>query len=263
MSETNRHRSTTPPVRAGVTLAAAVLAVLVALASAGCGGAPDDPGDAVAPSPTATGAGGLGPGGPGNAGDEAAGQQQPSGPAFPDTPRAYAEAIIEAWSGSDLDRLADLTTALVHEQIVQIPGPPSPDWTFIECDTGHYCSFYNSDGDFLILLIPAASVGSANAAAQVSYNVITYPNDDIDYVREFVEAWQNGNLGRMHLLAWPEAVAALQQITPGQVTSYGRVGGGAGLSVVMVTGVGFEFEVQVRTMFLGHPDAIASVASEI
>jgi hypothetical protein len=258
MSDTNSSRTTTYPVRVRTTLVATALAALVALTSAGCGGAPESAGDPVAPSPTTTttsggGNAGLGPG---------ASQDAEVGLEFPDTPRAYAEAVIDAWRGSDLDRLAELTTALVQDQLVQIP-PPAPDWTFVTCDTGHYCSFYNSDGDFLLLLVPAASLGAAHGAAQVSYNITTYPHDDIDYVRAFVEAWQNGNVGRMQLLAWPEAVEAIQQLTPGQVTSYGRVGGGGGLSVVMVTGVGFEFEVQVRTMFLGQADAIASVASEI
>jgi hypothetical protein len=250
-----------PQSRAGAAhFSVAVGAVLLAaaLAGSGCARSADDTGagDGVtglgsAPTPAATAAGGE------------AGQPPAPANTYPDTPRAYAEALIAAWTGPDLDRLADLSTAQVHDQLIQIPGPPSPDWTFITCDTGHYCSFYNGDGDFLVLLVPAASVGQANAAAQVAYNVVSYPDDDIDYTRELVEAWRNGNLGRMQLLALPEAVDVLKEINPGEVFGYGHVGGGAGLSIVMVSGVGFEFEVHVRTMFLGQPQAVGLVIREV
>jgi hypothetical protein len=254
MPLTHRPRPTAPVRR--TALVAALCGLLAMTAAAGCGRGDDQP--------DPSGGGGLG-GAPTTAPTTGAPAPPPPPPppAFPGTAREYAEAVIGAWTGGDLGRLGDLTNDEVHDQLLQIPGPPAGDWTFIECDTGHYCSFYNGDGDFLILLIPAASVGGADAAVQVSYNATTYPDDDIEYTRQLVEAWRNGNLGRMQLLAVPEAVTVLTQITPGQVSAYGRVGGGGGLSIVMVSGVGFEFEAHVRTMFLGEPQAVGLVIREV
>lgn len=251
---------------AGRTLTAALLAATLmatacergddTLAGDPVAGLAANPDATATPDPTEAG---------GESGGATGGDAGDSGGAtgYPDTPRAYAEAVMAAWTGGDLTRLGELTTAQVHDQLIQIPGPPSPDWTFIECDTGHYCSFYNGDGDFLILLIPAASIGDPHAAAQVSYNVTSYPDDAVDYTREFIGAWQNGNLARMHQLAAPEAVEVFQQITPGEVTSYGAFGIAPALVGVMVTGVGFEAEVHIGTHFLGGPDAILLAIREI
>ncbi len=259
---------------AGRALAAAILAVV--LVSTACERGPDDAAPSAAPvaglgaNPDATAspapaAPGGGAGSATGSADEAAGTG--SGDAadtgYPDTAQAYAEAVVAAWTDGDLARLGELTVAQVHEQLIQIPGPPSPDWTFIECDTGHYCSFYNGDGDFLILLIPAASVGDPHATAQVSYNITFYPDDAIDYAREFIKAWQNGNVARMHLLAAPEAVEVFAEITPAAVTSYGSFGIAPALVGVMVTGVGFEAEVHIGTHFLGGPGAILLAIREI
>jgi hypothetical protein len=243
------------PVAAGrrTALAAVVCVLLAVTAAAGCGRRGGDD------QPVTGGNSGLGAG-PTSSLSPA---PPPPPPTFPSTSREYGEAVVGAWTGGDQGRLGELTTPEVNDQLLQIPGPPSPDWTYLGCDTGHYCSFSNGDGDLLILLIPAASVGQANATAQVSYNATSYPDDDLDYVREFVGAWQNDNLTRMQKLALPEAIEVFQQVGSGEVFGYGRVGGGAGLSIVLVSGVGFEVEVHVRTMFLGHPHAIALAFREV
>jgi predicted lipid-binding transport protein (Tim44 family) len=255
-------RTPTAGHRTGIRRTAALAAVLLAgvLAASGCGPTDDDPpagqsagGLGTAPTPATTAAG------PGDQGQPAA----PPPATYPDTARAYAEAIVSAWVTPDVHRLADLTNAQVNDQLLQIPGPPSPDWTFIECDLGHYCSFYNSNGDLLNLLIPAASVGTAQAAAQVSYNETTYPTDAVDYVREFVGAWQNGNVARMHKLALPEVVEVFDGITPAAVSAYGSFHIAPSLLGVMISGVGYEVEVHVRMMFLGAPQAIAVAIREI
>lgn len=259
---------------AGRVLAAAMLAVV--LVSTACERGPGDAEPSAAPvsglgaNPDATASpgaaapdGGAGSGA-GSAGETAGtGSGDASGPSYPDSPQAYAEAVVSAWTDGDLARLAELTKAQVHEQLIQIPGPPAPDWTFIECDTGHYCSFYNGDGDLLILLIPAASVGGPHATAQASYNVTSYPDDPVEYTQEFIGAWHNGNVARMHLLAAPDAVEVFAEITPAQVTSYGSFGIAPALVGVMVTGVGFEAEVHIGTHFLGGPDAILLAIREI
>jgi hypothetical protein len=259
---------------AGRVLAAAMLGIV--LVSTACERGPADaepsaapvsglganPDATASPAPAASGGGaGSGAGATGEAPGTSSGDA--GGPSYPDSPQAYAEAVVSAWTDGDLARLGELTIAQVHEQLIQIPGPPSPDWTFIECDTGHYCSFYNGDGDFLILLIPAASIGEPHAAAKVSYNITSYPDDVVDYTREFIGAWQNGNVARMHLLAAPEAVEVFAEITPGEVTSYGAFGIAPALVGVMVTGVGFEAEVHIGTHFLGGPNAILLAIREI
>jgi hypothetical protein len=248
--------------RTGLRRTAALAAILLAgmIAASGCGPTDDDP-------PPGQPAGGLGaapaPTTVASPGDQGGQPAAPPPPSYPDTARAYAEAIVDAWVTPDLSRLADLTNAQVNDQLLQIPGPPSPDWTFIVCDQGHYCSFYNGNGDLLTLLIPAASVGAAQAAAQVSYNETTYPTDAVDYVREFVGAWQNGNVARMHKLALPEVVEVFDGITPAAVSAYGSFHVAHSLLGVMITGVGYEVEVHVRMMFLGHPQAIAVAIREI
>jgi hypothetical protein len=250
-----RHR---PVVRVRTTLVVTLLGAV--LLGAGCNGAGDDPsptdpqaGLGAAPAPTASDGGEAA----GNGG-EAAGTT-----GYPETARAYAEAVVDAWTAGDLARLAELTTAGVHDQLIQIPGPPPPDWTWIACDEVAYCSFYNSDGDHLTMQVPVVGLGAPHAVDQVGFTTTTYPDDHVDYVREFVTAWQSGNTVRMHQLALPEVVEVFEDITPGEVSSYGSFHIAPALVGVMITGVGFEVEVHVRTMYLGHPEAIAVAIREI
>lgn len=266
------------PTRARTTtgrraaLATAALAVLGTVAAAGCGGPDDQPDPGVSPQPSASPghAGALGAG-PGPVPDDGAqGQGQPSGqggtqaqdPGYPDTTPAYAEAVLAAWHGADIDRLGQLTTELVHDQIVQIPGPPASDWTRIQCDGGD-CLFYNGDGDYLVLHIQLGKLGQAHATSHVSFDAVSYPQHHLDYLKEFVKAWQVGNLARMHALALPEVVEVYQQRTPGQVTNYGQAGGGGGLSIVVVTTVGAEIETHIATTLLGGPQAIRKAVPEL
>jgi hypothetical protein len=146
---------------------------------------------------------------------------------------------------------------------VQIPGPPPADWTWIQCDNIAYCTFYNSAGDYLALQVPVAGLGGPHNAVQLSLTSTTYPDDHIEYVQEFTAAWLNGNVARMHQLAVPAAVEVYLQRSPGPVSNYGLAGGGGGLSIIVVTGVGFEIETHVGTTLLGGPQAIRQAIPEI
>lgn len=245
----------------------AVVLLLAALIGAGCDRGSDDPASAepqggglgAAPAPTASDGGD-----PDGGGEAAGGTGEAAGTTgYPDTARAYAEAVVDAWTAGDLTRLAELTTAGVHDQLIQIPGPPQPDWTWITCDEVAYCGFYNSDGDHLTMHVPVVGLGTPHAVDQVGFTSTTYPDDHVDYVREFVTAWQSGNTARMHQLALPEVVEVFEDITPGEVSAYGSFHIAPALVGVMITGVGFEVEVHVRAMYLGHPEAIAVAIREI
>lgn len=257
MPDFDRSRSTTTPARA--TLATATLAVLVVLAGAGCDhSTPESPagqaGLGAGPTPAATG--GPSPAAP-------APGPSPDGSGYPDTPREYAEAVITAWHAPDPDRLAELTTAGVHDQIISIPGPPPADWTWIQCDNVAYCTFYNDAGDYLALQIPVASLGSPHAAVQVVFTQTTYPHDHLDYLKEFTAAWLAGNVARMHQLARPDVVGVYLERDPAPVANYALAGGGGGLSIIVVTGPGFEIETHIGTTLLGGPQAIIHAVPEI
>lgn len=236
----------------------AVVLLVAALMGAGCDRDTDDPASAdpqtglgATPAPTASG--GEAAGGTGEAGGTSG---------YPDTARAYAEAVVDAWAAADLERLAELATAQVHDQIIQIPGPPPHDWTFIRCEDDAYCGFYNSDGDQFIMHVQPPALGEPHAVDRVQFTVTTYPDDHLDYLAEFVTAWQSGNTARMHQLARPEVVEVYQQRQPGPVTDYGAAGGGGGLAIVVVTGVGFEIETHIGTTLLGGPQALIQAVPE-
>jgi len=273
MPDTTRFRPTPTTVRAAIPLGAATLALLAVVATAGCQRPEQDlstggvAGLGSGPTPTASADPGSGTGSGTGSGDSEAGGGRaappPGGPEFPDTPKGYAEAVLAAWDAPDLDRLAELTTPIVFDQIIQIPGPPPADWTWIQCDNIAHCTFYNSAGDHLALRIPVAALGGPDGAVQIAFTQTTYPDDHLEYLKEFTAAWLNGNLARMHQLARPEVVGAYLMFNPGPVANYGLAGGGGGLSIVVVTGVGFEIETHIGTTLLGGPQAIVGAVPEI
>ena len=113
----------------------ALLACLVtaALALTGCGldvQGPDP--STVVPTPTADGVGH--PGADHGAGATTTTVAPPPAPTYPTTARAYAEAVLAAWKQHLINKIGDLTTALVQDQIISIPGPPNQNWTYQRCD---------------------------------------------------------------------------------------------------------------------------------
>lgn len=143
---------------------------------------------------------------------------------FPDTPQEYAEVTVGAWAAPDLIRLAELATPEVHTEIVEMPGPPNLSWTFVACaedePTGRSdCSFYNVDGDYLVLTIEHELLGEERAATGVEFEAISYPDDEVVYVETFVTAWQTGNQARMRALAVADAVEAYAELPPADPTT--------------------------------------------
>ena len=100
---------------------------------------------------------------------------KPSSPApvsYPATAKAYAEAVIAAWKAKNMSKLADLATPLVSEQLMEIPGPPNMNWSFIMCDGvagSRYCQFSNADGHKVTLRLNGVLIGQAHAVVDVTY----------------------------------------------------------------------------------------------
>lgn len=90
-------------------------------------------------------------------------------PVYPNDHETYAKVAIAAWKAHKLDRLGDLTTAQVHEQIIEIPAP-NMNWTFDMCDGvagAQYCSFNNNDGNKITLKVTSQYLSQAHAITQV------------------------------------------------------------------------------------------------
>ena len=86
---------------------------------------------------------------------------------YPSSARAYAEAILAAWSAKKLDRLGLLTSAEVQEQLIEIPGPIDTHWHYSRCDGAagsSYCVFFNNPGDMITLRVANAALGTPTPA---------------------------------------------------------------------------------------------------
>jgi hypothetical protein len=127
---------------------------------------------------------------------------------FPDTVQEYSQAAVAAWAAPDLLRFAELATVTVQDAIIELPDPPNPDWAFIECGakvTSSECSFYNRDGDHLVLSVAHWRLGEPEAVLRASYDKISFPDDPAAYAEAFITAWLSGNAARMAQLAVPAA----------------------------------------------------------
>lgn len=180
---------------------------------------------------------------------------------FPATAQEYAERTVAAWSAPDLFRLAELATATVHAQIVELPGPPNRAWAFITCQpesASTDCTFHNLDGDTLVLTIDHALLGTPHAATDVSFDPIVYPTEARAYVAELLAAWQVGNLARMRRLASPEAVTVLQDLS---VPAFDEVDYLVDQQTVVVLLAGTELVATVDPDQLGDRQAVRSVST--
>jgi hypothetical protein len=122
------------------------------------------------------------------------------GPTYPDTATLYAKAVVNAWTGGQIGTLGSLTTPLVQEQLLEIPGTVNDDWVYLRCEgtaRSSYCFLANTDGAELRLRISHALLGQAHAATEESLDLISYPNTALAYVKEFVAAWQVRKTPRM------------------------------------------------------------------
>jgi hypothetical protein len=233
----------------------ASLALLLCLAGAAACGAKDAPGTGGSPTPSGKAA--LGTSQPTASATPTALAPNPS--AYPTTPEAYAKAVLAKWKQKDLDGLADLTTAQVHEQIIEIPGPPNQDWTFRDCedDATVWCGFFNAVGDWISVRIDKDKLGKAHAASAVEFDATVYPDDAVEYVKAFVLAWQFGNKARMLQLSKASVVNQLALGSPPDGESYPvPTCCGGGLVQVVVQWGGGSVTFDVGSTLLGTPHAI-------
>lgn len=176
---------------------------------------------------------------------------------FPLTVREYAEATVGAWAAPDLGRLADLATPEVHAALVELPGPPDPRWSLVECDdTGVEvgCAFYNSEGDELVVWVERTGLGAPRAAVAVDFDPTSFPDDPLAYVAEFLDAWRAGNLARMRMLAAPTVVEVYRTLSPEAEPGFEA----AEDNVIVVTLDGADIVTEVDPTRLGEPRAIVS-----
>jgi hypothetical protein len=116
-------------------------------------------------------------------------------------PSDYARAILTAWGGHDTSYLTLLTNTSTKNQLYGY-GSLDQHWTLASSQgaTGSsYASFYNRDGDWIVL----RSVNEQTAAHQwhagsvETWSKISYPSDPTAYVKYYMDAYVDGNAGRM------------------------------------------------------------------
>lgn len=184
---------------------------------------------------------------------------------FPIRSQEYAEAAVIAVAAPDLRRLAELVTPQVRRELINLPGPPDPRWTFLDCqsdDRSSDCSFYNVDGDQLTVRVLHSKLGGPQAATAVEFAATVYPTDGPAYVTEFVTAWQVGNLARMDVLARPAVVSLFHQLPASPVAGYDELAGSADRCLVRVATAGQTMLLYVSEGRLGEPQAIVHAAVE-
>jgi hypothetical protein len=185
-------------------------------------------------------------------------------PGYPTTARAYAEATLAAYAAGQSNRLADLTTDEVYEQLLELPGKLKTDWLYLNCDGvsgASYCKLRNGDGDVITLKVSSQRLGGPDAATEVKANLTTYPADGKAYAREFVLAWLGRNTPRMRVLGNPDTVTRLNTDHPAPggtyVLSLSTESGGGGLLLVTVPdGAGGTYVLHVGTTKLGKQHAV-------
>lgn len=179
--------------------------------------------------------------------------------AYPATVAEYAEATVAAWAAPDLIRLADLTTDDVHARIVEFPGPPDLEWTFIHCQEDAVpavCTFHNADGDHLWLTVAPELLAQPYAVVAVELEVTPYAEDPREYVEAFVTAWQLGNPPRMDNLAITEAADTLRRLPPEAEADYRVRNAGRDLVTVVIVLAEVEIVTRLTAALLGEPEAI-------
>jgi hypothetical protein len=208
---------------------------------------------------------------PGEADDRPAGGTDDlaagGGTTFPDTATAYADEVVTAWQAGDLDRLGQLTSAQVLEQLMEVPALPALGWTDPWCDGtagSSYCVQYSQptpdsigSGASLTLRIRHELLGHAGAAVEATYAALDFDTAWEDYVLDFISAWHGGDYDRLRQLAVPDVVSYAVTTAPPIHPLLAPAGGGGGLLQVAVTNdAGFQLQLDIGTTKLGGPQAI-------
>ena len=182
-------------------------------------------------------------------------------PTYPGTARAYAEAVLTAWRLKQQTRLAELTTAEVEEQIIEVPGPPNQQWVYQNCDGAagsSYCGFVNVDGDVITLRISNQLLGKPDATTEVKLDLTVYAPKATDYVKAFVEAWRNGNTRRMLALSSQAEVDYFTHYTPPSTYTVCSFKVGTVWQVRVYNSDGLSYLMKVTDAQLTKPHAITS-----
>jgi hypothetical protein len=168
--------------------------------------------------------------------------------AYPTDPAAYAAAVRDAWKNHDSATLDALTAGSAESQLTAIPGSTNKTWHAGTCDGtagSMYCSAFNDNGDKLTIKVVSQLLGQAHAADGVQFDPTVLTGD---VVAEFVQAWQDGNTWRMHVLA-PDAVVTFATGHAVPAAGYQRCGNsGMGTSFVTVyspSGPDYAFRVHL------------------
>jgi len=174
---------------------------------------------------------------------------------YPTTVREYAEATVGALAAPDLARLAELATPDVHAALIELPGPPDHRWSFVECDEdSSACVFHNAVGDELVVRIDPDGLGASGAATDIAFEPTRYPRDPLDYLDEFIDAWEVGNVARMRALAAPEVVQFYREFAPTTDVRYETDDD----DVITVTIGRVEIITEIDLDLLGAPGAIVA-----
>ena len=95
------------------------------------------------------------------------------------------------------------------------------------------------------------------------FDQVTFPAEPVDYVMEFVGAWQAGNTYRMKILANDAEVSYFTHYTPPAAgTAACFADGTAGAVYIRVyNGDGLEYLLKVTSLYLSKPHAISGHAN--
>jgi hypothetical protein len=168
---------------------------------------------------------------------------------YPTDAAAYAAAVRDAWKNHDTATLDALTAGSVETQLAAIPSSTNQTWHPGTCDGtagSMYCTAFNDNGDKLTIKIVNQLLGQPHAAdnAQFDPTVLTG-----DVVAAFVQAWQDGNTWRMHVLAGDSVVTFATSHTP-PGTDYKECGNsGMGTEFTTVyspSGPDYAFRVHIQ-----------------
>jgi hypothetical protein len=188
-----------------------------------------------------------------------------SAPASHPYPSDYAGAILSAWKTHDTAYLTQLTNATTAAKLFGY-GNINQTWTRLPGSgaAGHtYWEAYNQAGDWIVLRTQNVTGHQWHIGDVYTWDQMSFPAAPAQYVKNFINAWLDGNKTRMQLLSSATLATQIQGLSPQPEPDYFTVtdtGGAAGHSYVEVkdTTVSFDITLQVVNQNLGHHYAIES-----
>ena len=182
----------------------------------------------------------------------------PKPPTFPKTAEGYAQAGLDAYGKKNTARLVDLTTNAAKAQFDDV-HPSNTHWHYHDCQGAagsSYCTFDNDNGDRFQIQVDNAALGAPHGIINVVIDkTIYFPTAD-DYVREYMQAWHDGNTFRMKSLSNTDVTSYFTHYTPQEAWTLAE-DGTAGHTYVHITNLdGFDQTVKVQDDKLGQPHAI-------